>query len=73
MIEGTKVANKFEKIYASSFYYDKGGVAQWPAQVVNYTSKTQFLFRIGNSLILIQVILLVFIIRKQMISEKSIK
>lgn len=46
MIEGTKVANEFEKIYASSFYYDNGGVAQWPAQVVNYTSKTQFLFRI---------------------------
>ncbi len=46
MIEGTTVANEFEKIYASSFYYDKDGVAQWPAQVINYTSKTQFLFRI---------------------------
>ena len=46
MIEGTKVANEFERIYANSFYYDKDGVAQWPAQVINYTSKTQFLFRI---------------------------
>lgn len=46
MIEGTKVAKEFERIYASSFYYDKEGVAQWPAQVINYTSKTQFLFRI---------------------------
>lgn len=46
MIEGTKVADEFEKIYASSFYYDDCGVAQWPAQVINYTSKTQFLFRI---------------------------
>lgn len=46
IIEGTKVATEFEKIYASSFYYDKDGVAQWPAQVINYTSKTQFLFRI---------------------------
>lgn len=46
MIEGTIVAQEFEKIYASSFYYDKDGVAQWPAQVINYTSKTQFLFRI---------------------------
>ena len=36
MIEGTKVANEFEKIYASSFYYDKDGVAQWPAQVITY-------------------------------------
>lgn len=46
MIEGTIVAKEFEKIYASSFYYDNCGVAQWPAQVINYTSKTQFLFRI---------------------------
>ena len=46
MIEGTKVADEFEKIYASSFYYDEKGVAVWPAQVVNYTNKTQFLFRI---------------------------
>ena len=49
MIEGTSVAQNgaFEKIYASSFYYDDHGVAQWPAQVVNYTNKTQFLFRIA--------------------------
>ncbi len=46
MIEGTSVAHEFEKIYASSFYYDNDGVAQWPAQAINYTSKTQFLFRI---------------------------
>ncbi|OQA84675.1 MAG: haloacid dehalogenase-like hydrolase [Bacteroidetes bacterium ADurb.Bin234] len=46
MIEGTSVANKFKKIYASSFYFDDTGVAVWPAQVVNYTNKTQFLFRI---------------------------
>lgn len=46
MIEGTAIADKFEKIYASSFYYDDRGVPVWPAQVVNYTNKTQFLFRI---------------------------
>lgn len=46
MIEGTKVANSFTKIYASSFYYNEKDVAVWPAQVVNYTNKTQFLFRI---------------------------
>ena len=38
MIEGTKVATKFKKIYASSFYFDQDGVAVWPAQVVNYTT-----------------------------------
>ena len=48
MIEGTKVAKEgaFEKIYASSFYFNERGVAIWPAQVVNYTNKTQFIYRI---------------------------
>ena len=46
MIEGTEVANCFKKIYASSFYFDEYGVAVWPAQCINYTNKTQFLFRI---------------------------
>ena len=48
MIEGTVMAQagEFEKIYASSFYFDDNGIAKWPAQAVNYTNKTQFLFRI---------------------------
>lgn len=48
MIEGTSIARKnvFEKIYASSFYYNEKGAAKWPSQVVNYTNKTQFLFRV---------------------------
>ena len=46
MIEGTKVASSFERIYASSFYYNDRDVAEWPAQVVNYTNKTLFIFRI---------------------------
>lgn len=48
MIDGTEIAKRgvFSKIYASSFYYDERGIAVWPAQVVNYTNKTQFLFRI---------------------------
>ncbi len=48
MIEGTRVAGEFERIYASSFYYNERGVAVWPAQVINYTNKTQFLFRISK-------------------------
>lgn len=51
MIEGTEVADKFKKIYASSFYYDDAGIAVWPAQVVNYTNKTQFLFRIEKGVL----------------------
>lgn len=53
MIEGTSVARNgaFERIYASSFYFDSYGVAKWPAQVVNYTNKTQFLFRIEKGVL----------------------
>ena len=48
MIEGTAMAKAgaFEQIYASSFYYNERGLAKWPAQAINYTNKTQFLFRI---------------------------
>lgn len=53
MIEGTQPAKEgaFERIYASSFYYNDRGVARWPAQVVNYTNKTQFLFRISKGVL----------------------
>ena len=51
MIEGTSVADSFEKIYACSFYYNDRGVATWPAQIVNYTNKTQFLFRIEKGVL----------------------
>ncbi len=51
MIEGTSVANEFERIYASSFYFNSNGVAEWPAQVINYTGKTQFLFRIEKGVL----------------------
>jgi len=48
MIDGTSLARRgvFKKVYASSFMYDEDGVAVWPSQMVNYTNKTQFLFRI---------------------------
>lgn len=53
MIEGTSIAKAgvFEKIYASSFLFDDRGVAVWPAQVINYTNKTQFLFRIAKGVL----------------------
>lgn len=53
MIEGTKPATlgAFKRIYASAFYYDEDGVAVWPAQVINYTNKTQFLFRISKGVL----------------------
>jgi hypothetical protein len=48
IIAGTSIAKKFKKIYASAFIFDQNGVACWPALAVNYTNKTQFLFRINK-------------------------
>lgn len=46
LIEGTKIGDKFKRIYACSFAYDDNDVAVWPAQAVNFTTKTQYIFRI---------------------------
>ena len=53
MIEGTEMAKNgaFKKIYASAFMFDDKGVAVWPAQAINYTNKTQFLFRIQKGVL----------------------
>ena len=48
MISGTPIAKNFTEIFASSFMYDTHGNAIWPGVVLNYTSKTQFLFRINK-------------------------
>jgi len=50
MIEGTPVADYFENIYACSFLYNVDGVAYWPAVAVDYTAKTQFLFKINKGI-----------------------
>lgn len=51
MIEGTSIAKEFEQIYASSFLFDKVDAPIWPAQAINYTNKTQFLFRIEKGVL----------------------
>ncbi|MDE5637121.1 MAG: haloacid dehalogenase-like hydrolase [Alistipes sp.] len=48
IIEGTPIAGEFRNIYACSFLYDVDGVAYWPAVAVNYTNKTQFIFKINK-------------------------
>lgn len=48
MIIGTKIAKEFEEIFASSFIYDQHDVAKCPGLAINYTTKTQFLFRINK-------------------------
>ncbi len=50
IIEGASIADKFHKIYASSFLYNELGEAYWPAVAINYTNKTQFIFKINKGI-----------------------
>lgn len=50
IIEGSVIAPHFKRIYASSYLYSPDGVAEWPAQAINYTNKTQFIFRIAKGI-----------------------
>lgn len=48
MIEGCPIRSEFRHVFASKFAYDRHDVAVWPAVGVNYTTKTQYLFRINK-------------------------
>ena len=49
-ISGTTIAKNFRNIFASGFKYDDKGVAEWAALAINYTNKTQYLFRINKGI-----------------------
>jgi 2-hydroxy-3-keto-5-methylthiopentenyl-1-phosphate phosphatase len=51
IIEGTSIAKNFKKIYACSFMYGADGKAMWTSRVVNYTTKTQYIFRIHKGVL----------------------
>jgi hypothetical protein len=51
MIDGCPIREEFRHVFASKFVYDKHGVAIWPAVGVNYTTKTQYLFRINKGVL----------------------
>lgn len=48
MIAGTRISGHFRRIFGSRYLYDDAGRAVWPALAINYTSKTQYLFRINK-------------------------
>jgi len=51
IIQGSAIRDYFRKIYACEFHYDANGVADWPQVSVNFTTKTQFLFRINKGVL----------------------
>jgi phosphoserine phosphatase len=50
MIEGSPIGGEFKKIFASAFLYNDKGNAVWPAVAVDFTTKTQFLFKITKGI-----------------------
>ena len=50
IIEGSSIAREFKHIFAGTFIYDENGDAQWPGIAVDYTAKTQFLFKINKGI-----------------------
>lgn len=50
IVEGTPIASKFKHIFAGSFIYNSEGEAEWPGVAVDYTAKTQFLFKINKGI-----------------------
>lgn len=50
MIEGCRLHDRFERVFASQYVFDDNDEAVWPGLSVNYTAKTQFLFRINKGI-----------------------
>jgi len=51
IIEGSSIYKQFREVFACEFLYDVNGVACWLKTAVNYTTKTQFLFRINKGIL----------------------
>lgn len=51
IISGTSISDKFKEIFACEFLYDENGNAVWPKTAVNYTNKTQFVYRINKGVL----------------------
>ena len=51
IIEGSGIAHEFREIYACEFYYNENGDACWPKLDVNFTNKTQFVYRINKGIL----------------------
>ena len=54
MIEGTAIAKEFKRIFACTFIYNDNGEAEWPGVAVDYTAKTQFIFKINKGILSIR-------------------
>lgn len=51
IIRGSAIGRHFKAIFAASFCYDESDHPVWASSAVNYTSKTQYLFRINKGIL----------------------
>ena len=51
IIDGTIISGEFKNIFACEYLYDDEGNAVWPKTAVNYTNKTQFVYRINKGVL----------------------
>ena len=51
IIEGSSIFSAFHEVFACEYLYNENNVACWPKNAVNYTTKTQFLFRINKGVL----------------------
>ena len=50
IIDGSAIKGEFKKIFACQYYFDENGNAVWPKIAINYTQKTQYIFRISKGI-----------------------
>ena len=50
IINSTEIARHFKAVYACDFYYDENGRAVWPKMAINFTGKTQYLYKIRKGI-----------------------
>jgi len=50
IIDGSPIAGAFKHVFAGSFLYNEKGEAEWPGIAVDYTAKTQYLFKIQKGI-----------------------
>lgn len=51
IIEGSSIYKFFKKVFACEYLYNDADEAIWPKSVINYTTKTQFIYRINKGVL----------------------
>ena len=50
ILQGTKIYKFFKNVFGCSFAFGEDGTPIWPARVINYSTKTQYLSKINKGL-----------------------